>query len=123
MSKPPAHLGPAGRAAWTRAVRALADQDDADRLYELAARYAHAVDLADRARSEWRAAGCPFSKASGSAVHPLIRVMQDADRDAARFGEAVGLKPGSVKHRGPDPVAMITADIGESPAAALRRVK
>ena len=101
MSKPPEHLGRAGKAAWKRAQGALADQ----------------------ARAEWREAGRPFSKESGSAVHPLIRVMQDADRDAARYGEALGLKPERVAHRGPDPVATMTADIGESPAARLRRVQ
>jgi phage terminase small subunit len=122
-TKPPEALGRAGKAAWRRAQRALADQEDADRLYELVARYANAVDLADRARGEWRKAGRPFSKASGSAVHPLIRAMQDAERDAARYGEALGLTPGRVRHRGPDPTAVITSDIGESPAAKLRRVK
>jgi hypothetical protein len=48
--------------------------------------------------------------------------MRDAERDASRFGEQLGLKPGRMR-RGPDPVATITAGIGESPAAKLRAVK
>jgi phage terminase small subunit len=57
-----------------------------------------------------------------TAAHPLIAVKRDAEKDAARYGEALGLKPGRVAHRGPDPVATIAAEIGESPAARLRRV-
>ena len=121
----PERLGAVGRGAFRRAVRALEAQDDADRLYELAARYAHAVDLADRARREWRRAGSPLTITHPNGItsaHPLIGVLKDAERDAGRYGDAVGLKPVRVTRRGPDPVAKITADIGESPAARLRRV-
>lgn len=122
----PRGLGTAARAAYGRAVRAIEDREDAVRLVDAVRRYAHAVDVADRARREWRAAGSPslITHPNGiTCAHPLIGVMRDAEKDAARYGEALGLKPGRVAHRGPDPVATITADIGESPAAKLRRVK
>jgi phage terminase small subunit len=122
----PEGLGRAARAAYGRAVRAVADQEDSERLVDALARYAQSVDVADRARREWREAGSPSLITYPNritSVHPLIAVMRDAERDAAKFGEALGLKPSRVSHRGPDPVATITATIGESPAAKLRRVK
>jgi hypothetical protein len=107
-------------------VRALDDQQNRERLIDAINRFAHAVDVGDRARREWRKAGSPLliTHPNGiTSAHPLIVVMRDAEKDAARYGEALGLKPGRVAHRGPDPVATIAADIGESPAAKLRRVK
>jgi phage terminase small subunit len=124
--KAPEGLGAAARAAYRRAVRVLADQQDADRLVDAVNRYAQAVDVGDRARREWRRAGSPslITHPNGiTSAHPLIAVMQAAEKDAARYGEALGLRPGRVARRGPDPVATIAADIGESPAAKLRRVK
>jgi phage terminase small subunit len=122
----PDGLGAAARAAWARAERAVGDQEDADLLAEAVGRYAQAVDVADRARREWRKAGSPSLIVHPNGItsaHPLVGVMRDAEKDAARYGETLGLKPGRVAHRGPDPVATITAGIGESPAARLRRVK
>jgi hypothetical protein len=118
-------LSEASKAAHRRAVAAIEDLQNGDRLADAVARYAHAVDVAARARSEWRDGGSPplITHPNGiTSAHPLIGVMRDAEKDAARYGEALGLKPGRVKHRGPDPVATIAADIGESPAAKLRRV-
>jgi hypothetical protein len=64
------------------------------------------------------------AKAAHRRAATAVEDQQDADRLAdAVYGEALGLKPGRVAHRGPDPVAAITADIGESPAAKLRAVK
>src|SRR4051794_37491744 len=119
----PDGLGAVAQAAHRRAARALADQPDADRLLDAVRRYADAVDVGDRARREWRQAGSPLliTHPNGiTSAHPLVAVMRDAEKDAARYGEALGLKPGRVARRGPDPVATISADIGESPAAKLR---
>jgi len=102
------------------------DQEDPDRLLDSLARYASAVDLADRARREWRKLGAPLTITHPNGItstHPLVNVMRDSEKDAARYGEALGLKPGRVAHRGPDPVATMVADIGPSPAAKLRQVK
>lgn len=124
--KAPDGLSAATRAAHRRAVRALGDQEDRDRLSDAVGRYAYAVDVADRARREWRKAASPLliTHPNGiTSTHPLIGVMRDAEKDAARYGEVLGLKPGGVAHRGPDPVATMVADIGESSAAKLRRVK
>lgn len=122
----PAGLGAAARAAFRRASLAVGDEEDPERLVDAVRRYAHAVDIADRARCEWRTEGSPplITYPNGiTAVHPLVAVMQSAEKDAARFGETLGLRPGRMARRGPDPVATIAADIGESPAAKLRRVK
>jgi phage terminase small subunit len=104
----------------------LEGQHDPDRLADAVDRYAHAVDVADRARREWHERGAPLTITHPNgitAAHPLVAVMRDAERDAAKYGEMLGLKPGRVSHRGPDPVATIKASIGESPAAKLRAVK
>ena len=122
----PQGLGGAARAAFRRAADSVDNGEDRDRLVDAVCRYAFAVDLADRARREWRSVGAPLTIAHPNGIvaqHPLIAVMRDAERDAARYGEAVGLKPGRVARRGPDPVATIAADLGESPAAKLRRVR
>ena len=120
----PTGLNAAGKAAWRRALESL-DESEQERLYDLAARYANAVDLADKARRDWRKAGEPLLLELGNGtamVHPLVKVMQDAERDAKRFGEALGLKPGA-RRRGAKPAAVVQADIGQSPAARLRAVK
>jgi phage terminase small subunit len=122
----PSGLGTAAKSAHKRAVRAIESLEDADRLTDAVDRYAHAVDVADRARREWAKAHRPLTITHPNGItsaHPLLAVMRDAEKDAARYGEALGLKPGRVQRRGPDPVAAISADIGESPAARLRAVK
>jgi hypothetical protein len=55
---PPAGLDAAARAAWRRAVAALGVE--ADYFQDALARYAGAVDVADRARRQWAAEGRPL---------------------------------------------------------------
>ena len=125
MMRQPDSLGAAGRNAWKRAIRGLRDVDDPDLFYDAASRLAHAVDLADRARRAWRKAGEPLVKESGSAVHPLVVVMQDADQAAARHARGLEqLKRAAGNGRpGRNPVAKMALDIGEPPSAKLRRLK
>jgi hypothetical protein len=90
-------------------------------LYEDAlSRYEHATDLAAEVRAQWEKAGRPKLALGGSTgkadvTHPLVRLLMEAERDAARFGEL--LRP---HHAGPDPVAVVGARIGMSPSAKLR---
>jgi phage terminase small subunit len=67
--------------ALRRAVAAVNGTEDCDRLADAACRYPNGI----------------------TSAHPLISVMRDAERDAAKSGEALGLKPGRVGRRGPDP--------------------
>ncbi|TXH53221.1 MAG: hypothetical protein E6Q97_13620, partial [Desulfurellales bacterium] len=123
---PPSSLGKAGKTAWERALRAVDETDDLDRLLDAVVRYAENVDLAASAREVWRREGAPMTVEGqrGSPIpHPLLKVMQDADKLAHRFGDALGIKVEKQKHRGPDPKAVVQPQVGESPAAKLRRVK
>jgi hypothetical protein len=92
----------APEALWERPLERLTDalrgpwrdQSDADR-------------LVDAVRREWHSAGSPLLIEHPNGVvaaHPLITVMQSAEKDAARYGEALGLKPGRVAHCGPAPL-------------------
>lgn len=123
----PDGLGAAGKHAWERALRAIENADDEDQLYDLAASYAHAVDRGDKARRVWRQEGeqLTVSPVKGpDYAHPLLKVMDDADKLAARFAKALKIEaPGKKRHRGPDPSAVVQPDIGASPAAKLRAVK
>jgi terminase small subunit-like protein len=52
--------------------------------------------------AEWEKAGRPLTITHPNGItsaHPLIAVMRDAEKDAARYGEALGLKPGRLAQR------------------------
>jgi phage terminase small subunit len=125
--KAPDELGGAGKKAWERALRAIDGLEDEDRLYDAAERYARQVDLADKARRVWRQSGEPLITENPNGAegpHPLLKVIENADKLAHRLGEPLGIKAQKQKHRGPDPQAVIQpGGVGESPAARLRRVK
>ena len=57
------------------------------------------------------------------APHPLLKIIRDAETDAAKFALALGID-GRVKGRpGRKPEAVIRPKLGRSPAAKLRAVK
>jgi phage terminase small subunit len=125
-TRAPEGLGAAGKKAWARALRAIDTADDPDLSADMAARYAQQVDLADKARREWRKHGEPLTltqvnKAIGP--HPLLKVIENADKLAHWLSNDLGIKSQKRKHRGPDPRAVIQpGGVGESPAAKLRVV-
>jgi hypothetical protein len=93
----PAGLGVAGRAAWKRAVERV---DGADEYLDAVARYAHAVDVADKARKEWRRLGEPFMSTNpngANGVQSLLKVIEASDAAAGRFGAQLGLDPLAAK--------------------------
>jgi hypothetical protein len=57
---PPEGLGRAGVSAWGRAMRALGGHPDPHLLWEAAARYAFACDLAHESRQAWFALDQPL---------------------------------------------------------------
>lgn len=68
----------------------------AERFEEAVKRFALTVDLADRARREWVKLRRPALARGGTTgkvlgPHPLIEVIRTAERDAAKFGAALGL--------------------------------
>ena len=106
---PPEGLSAAGLAAWGRALRVLERTDEPDLHYDAASRYAFAVDLAVGARRAWQELGEPLTVANpngAEGVHPVLKVIRDAEHDARRFGEALGLvaKPKGRPGRKPEAV-------------------
>jgi phage terminase small subunit len=98
----PKGIGAAARAAYTRAAVDL-DVRGQDRvvLQDALDRYVFSVDVVDRLRKRWEADGRPLlgeGGATGQAVvpHPLIAMIANAERDAARFAATLGLDPVSV---------------------------
>jgi hypothetical protein len=90
----PEGLRPAGVRAWTRALRAIERHGDPDLLLDAAARYAWAVDLADGARDTWLREGCVVTVTYPNGVeapNPLLKVVREAELDAARFGKMLGI--------------------------------
>jgi hypothetical protein len=72
---------------------ALGEQDD-DRMWNAAARFAWGVHAAETARNEWFAEGQPVLCEQTNGVigeHPLFRAMLAAEREAARYGSLLGL--------------------------------
>jgi hypothetical protein len=60
-------------------------------------RYARAVALVERIRTEWQRLGCPLTAdggATGRAVvtHPLVLLLQNAERDAQRFSHEAAVQ-------------------------------
>jgi len=56
------------------------------------------------------------------APHPLLKVIRDAEHDAAKFALALGIDAKVKGRPGRKPEAVIGPKIGRSPAAMLRAV-
>jgi len=99
MVKPPAGLTAAARAAYSLAERALGE--DAARFRTALLRYVYAEDLAARARAAWEREKRPLMQVHGAAgVHPLVKIVLEAERAAAYHGAQLGLDPASAKRIG-----------------------
>jgi hypothetical protein len=127
--KAPQGLGAAGKAAWKRAADAVGADD---RYYDAAARYAHAVDVADKARREWRKMGEPLMSTNpngANGVHSLLKVIESSDAAAGRFGAQLGLDPLAAKKMrtagktGRPQGAVSAPDRAAPPRVTLRSVK
>jgi hypothetical protein len=124
--KSPDGLGPAGLAAWGRAQRALDGHPDPDLLFEAASRYAFAVDLAHESREVWHGLEQPLTVEYPNGIqapHPILKVVRDAELDAARFALALGIDAKVKGRPGRKPEAVIGPKVGRSPAAKLRATK
>jgi hypothetical protein len=84
-------------------------------------RYRDAVARRDAIRTAWEAEGSPLltSGSTGQLVeHPFVKMLRLHDVLVDRLAVAV-----RKRYRGPEPSAVVTASIGESPAAKLRAIK
>jgi len=99
MGRPatPRGLNAAGKAAFCRALEAIGDNS---LFVEAARQFAYSVDLEQRIREEWMAAGRPTMHEFGNGVqgtHPYVKMMKDAERSSAAAAKALGLTPESAK--------------------------
>ncbi len=107
--------------------RLIPDASEREAFTESAERYADAVGLAAQLRAEWEKDGRPLT-AEGSMrqpiPHPLVKMIADADRDAAKYAAAVGLDAGALQKKGRSgrPVGATSAPDRREPPR-IRRVK
>lgn len=83
-------------------------------------RYLEAVARRDAIRDAWKEEGEPLlSRGSTNQLveHPFLRMLRDHDVLVDRL-----MSTARRRHTGPEPSAVVTASIGESPAAKLRAV-
>lgn len=87
-SRPPKHLGAAGRAAW----RAICDAVDLER-YELVPvrLLCEALDRAEQARLILETDGLTVPTAHGVKTHPAVAIERDSRAAAAQFWRVLGL--------------------------------
>lgn len=120
--KAPAGLSREARADWRRGLAALRAPSPSDR--HALERYVRAVDLA---RSAWAEISddellVPGSKGQ-QVAHPMIAVALAAERDAARFGQDLGLERAAPVRRPGRPFGALSAPdrkaAGEPPRLRL----
>jgi phage terminase small subunit len=108
--KPRTDLNADGKAAWKRAVAHVEGrQGDLEALADQILNYARAVDRSSRANAAWRKAGRPLTATNPNGAagpHPLLKVIEDADRAVWRYGRALGLiVPGAARRVGRPTIA------------------
>ena len=92
----PEGLGEAGLAAWRRAAVAVGDPVALARFADAVDRFAWAVDLVHRTREEWHALRRPMVSANpngATGVHPVLKLLLEAERAVANAGAALALDP------------------------------
>jgi hypothetical protein len=96
----PDDLGDSGRRAFVMASEHVEKLSDPERFADAVLRFARAIDMVEEVRAEWQAAGRPklFTHSNGAVVpHPLVKLLAESEKDAARAGRALKLEPESIK--------------------------
>jgi hypothetical protein len=96
----PDHLDDHGRRAFAIAAEQVDALPDPDRFYDACLRFAQAVMMTAKIRREWVKAGEPltYTHHNGALVpHPLVKMLTESERDAARAGRALKLEPDALK--------------------------
>jgi P27 family predicted phage terminase small subunit len=126
----PRGLDPAGQATWRSARQTLEAIGENPALSRGAIdRYAAAVSMVAALRAEWKRLGHPAvltGSRGGVSAHPLPRMIERAERQAAELGELLGLSPlarrklGRHVQGGRPPGAASAPDRAAPPRRALR---
>jgi hypothetical protein len=97
----PDDLGTAGQRAFKMAARHVESLPDPDKFADAVLRFARAIDMVEEVRAEWISYGRPklFTHTNGAVVpHPLVKLMAESEKDAARAGRALKLEPEALKN-------------------------
>lgn len=97
---PPADLDRHGLRAFAVGAERVADAIDVDNYFDAVVRFARAVQMVEKVRREWIAKGEPllFEHSNKSLVpHPLVKLLAESEKEAARAGRALKLEPSAVK--------------------------
>ena len=100
LLEPPAHLDSHGQRAFAVAAQQVDALPDPDRFYDAVLRFAHAVQMTEKIRSEWMRDGEPltYQHHNGAIVpHPLVKLLAESEKDAARAGRALKLEPDAIR--------------------------
>jgi len=96
----PDDLGASGTRAFDVAVAQIESMPEPDRFYDAVLRFARAVDMADFVRADWVDRGRPlmYEHTNGALVpHPLVKLLAESEKDAARAGRALKLEPDAIR--------------------------
>ena len=96
----PDDLSASGARAFDVAMAQVESMPEPDRFYDAVLRFARAVDMADFVRADWNDRGCPllFEHSNGALVpHPLVKLLAESEKDAARAGRALKLEPDAIR--------------------------
>ena len=114
----PDDLGPHGRRAFVLASRHVASLPNADSFHDAVLRFARAIDMVEEVRAEWISHGRPkLTEYSNGALapHPLVKLLAESEKDAARAGRALKLEPEALKRPPGRPVGSATASDRKAP--------
>lgn len=119
----PDDLGPDGRRAFVMASRHVANLPDDERFHDAVLRFARAIDMVEEVRAEWISHGRPkLTEYSNGALapHPLVKLLAESEKDAARAGRALKLEPEALRRPPGRPTGSATAvDRKEPPIVKL----
>lgn len=120
----PDDLGIEGRRAFEIGAKQVDSFADPDDFADAVLRFARAIDLVEELRVEWNSHGRPklYTVNNGTLIaHPLMKMLQSAESDAARAGRALKLEPNVIKRSGPGrpPGASSAADRKAPPRVKL----
>jgi hypothetical protein len=96
----PDDLGDAGRRAFVLASKHVESLPEPEKFADAVLRFARAIDMVEEVREEWISYGRPklFTHTNGAVVpHPLVKLLAESEKDAARAGRALKLEPDALK--------------------------
>lgn len=123
----PIDLNVHGRRAFGVACASAGVDSDTHRFYEAALRFARAVQMAELVRADWISRGQPliYEHTNGALVpHPMVKLVSESEKEAARAGRALKLEPEAVRRATPGrPPGASSAPDRKAPPPVLKIAK